>query len=139
MAEGKVLKLEHRVEPVYPGVAAAASARGQITMALTIDAVGNVTRSVVRGIDIRTSKDVDTTTLRDVTEAVICAATDAVQQWRYEAPGKTTIANAVIAILPPGETARTRQIVSATFTSGVRRAVHSAPRGRHGEAADQDL
>jgi TonB family protein len=108
---------------VYPVEARVAEARGHITMALTIDAVGNVTGSHVRGINIRTSKNVDTNTLRDVTDAVIRAAMDAVQQFRYEAPGRTTVANAVIEIRPPGEASRTVM----TFTQKIANAAHTYP------------
>lgn len=110
--DGRLPKLIHRVDPVYPAEGRAAAARGHLTMTLTIDAAGNVTEWRVRGMNVSTSKDVDAAAMRDITDAIMRAATDAVQQWRYEPTGRTTVANAMIMIRPPEDGQRTRVTVA---------------------------
>ena len=111
-AEGAVKPL-HRVEAAYPAELRAASASGRVTLVISIDAAGNVTRAGVRGVSVTNGKETDAATMREITEALIRAATDAALQWRYEATGKASSANVTIAVRPP-EDKRMRMMQGAT-------------------------
>jgi TonB family protein len=112
--EGRELKVVHRVQPVYPAEARAANARAFVTLAVTIDAAGNVTQARVRGVSVGNVKDVDQVTMREITDALIRAATDAALQSRYEPTGKATVATAMVSVRPPEDAQRFVSTIKTT-------------------------